>query len=190
MSWKIRECYEFDAENRYENLDDLFSDIRDNVDSEEFDDDFEEYLNDNYGSLEVFGECFDAAEVLRECGSYGQYEDARNSWFEDCLDLAYRDCQWNEAHSGSGFTTTDLFGWVIEFVEDEPDSEKVARIFCKDETINSVYLWAVYVNKDVELVDGIVNALNERAISEQKTVRYFVAEPNYHPTRAEIHAGL
>ena len=190
MSWRIRECYEFDAENRYETLDDLFSDIRDNVDSEEFDDDFEEYLNDNYGSIEVFGEYFDAAEVLRECSSYCQYENARSDWFEERIDSAAQECQWNERNGC--YTTVYLFNWELELVEDEDelDSEKVARIFCKDETINSVYLWAVYVNKDVELVDRIVNALNERAISEQKTERWFVAEPNYHPTRAEIHAGL
>ena len=96
MSWRIRECYEFDHEERYETLDDLLEDIRDNVDSEEFDDDFEEYLNDNFGSIEVFGEYFDAAEILRECGSYGSYEEARNQWFEDCLQEARGDGRYIE----------------------------------------------------------------------------------------------
>lgn len=187
MSWRIRECYEFDHEERYETLDDLFEDIRDHVDSEEFDDDFEEHLNDRYGSIEVFGEYFDAAEVLRECGSYGAYDDARNEWFEDCLDSAERDCRYIERSNRED--TIYMFSWEIDYVVDETP-EEVIRVFEKDTAINSCFLWEIYIDKDMDFVEGLVKGLNDKASAEQRTVRWFIAEPGYHPAVTEVRAGL
>lgn len=209
--WRIRDCYDVDEEQRFEELDDLFDEIESEVDPEEFDDDFDDYLYDVEGEVTICGYGYSPADVLRQI-DYTAYSEAICDWFSGILE----DARYEAQH----YDSAEVFGWTIEFVEDDEEDDEedlmdedidgvvidlitgevgrrhpttnIVRVFCKDPSLTpkSIYLHEIYTDKTEPEVQQIIREFNDNAIRNFIPKRLFIAPDGYHPEETQIAAGL
>lgn len=204
--WRIRDCYDVDEEQRFEELDDLFDEIESEVDPEDFDDQFEDYWYDVEGEVTICGYEFNPAEALRQL-DYSAYRESIHDWFSGILEDARYEAQ--------RYDTAEVFGWTIELVEDDEEDDeesdvwvldlatgesapahgntgRIVQVFCKDPSLTpkSIYLHEIYTDKTEPEVQRIIREFNDNAIRNFIPKRLFIAPDGYHPEEAQIAAGL
>ena len=73
------------------------------ADKYDYEDDFVEYLNNEYGEIDVCGEYYDAAEVLRSVDEW-EFDSQFDRWFDDLKDDLARDLECDGQVEVGGYT--------------------------------------------------------------------------------------
>lgn len=107
--------------------DKTFYDINDVIeycidsDYHEEDDYFEEWVNDRYGSIEIYGDSYYAYDILNNCDSYA-LDRLRYAYCEESNDTDIDEARYDLEHASVG-DEIDIQRYTVEVLDESDDSD-------------------------------------------------------------------
>ena len=112
MTYRMTHPYNSDYD--CDDVDEVIVRLRDDADTDDFDD----YLNDCYGTINICGHVYDAAEALQGVSSYAYNED-----FDDWLDMCEDGWRYDLERLDDGDDTC-ISGYTITWLDDDDDDDE------------------------------------------------------------------